>query len=108
MDDFILFKLYKRGIFMLNTDNAPNKNTNPNDIIVADDIGVYFNVGQKQDDFKSRLLNVFKKEEAQDNEVKTIWPLTSINFTGHKGEILGIIGSNGAGKTTLSKIITGI
>src|SRR5699024_10732369 len=35
-------------------------------------------------------------------------PLTDINFTGHQGEILGIIGSNGAGKTTLSKIITGM
>src|SRR5699024_10734711 len=36
------------------------------------------------------------------------WSLTDIDFTGHKGEILGIIGSNGAGKTTLSKIIAGI
>lgn len=93
---------------MLNTDNHPTKSSNPDDIIVADDIGVYFNVGQRQDDFKSRLLHVFSKKENQNNEVKTIWPLTSINFTGHKGEILGIIGSNGAGKTTLSKIITGI
>src|SRR5690625_7037190 len=37
-----------------------------------------------------------------------VWPLTNINFTGYKGEILGIIGSNGAGKTTLCKIISGI
>src|SRR5690625_2647358 len=93
---------------MLKTNNHPTKSSNPNDIIVADDIGVYFNVGQKQDDFKSRLLNVFSKKEKQTNEIKTIWPLTSINFTGHKGEILGIIGSNGAGKTTLSRIISGI
>src|SRR5699024_2608982 len=61
------------------------------------------------DDYKSRIINLFKpKKESPSKQPKKIWPLKSISFTGHQGEILGIIGSNGAGKTTLSKIITGI
>src|SRR5699024_2781806 len=44
----------------------------------------------------------------EEDKNKVVWPLTDINFTGYKGEILGIIGSNGAGKTTLCKIISGI
>lgn len=33
--------------------------------------------------------------------------LNNLNFTLHRGEILGIIGPNGAGKTTLFNVITG-
>src|SRR5699024_6695980 len=60
-----------------------------------------------KDDYKSKVLRYLK--EGRDKEgKKMVWPLTNINFTGYKGEILGIIGSNGAGKTTLCKIISGI
>src|SRR5690625_7426548 len=49
-----------------------------------------------------------EKETKTEQQNKKFWSLKEIIFTGHQGEILGIIGSNGAGKTTLSKIITGI
>ena len=79
------------------------------DVIVADNVGVYFDSGMSQDDYKSRLLNIFtRKSKQEQKQPKKIWPLKDISFRGHKGEILGIIGANGAGKTTLSKVITGI
>jgi teichoic acid transport system ATP-binding protein len=82
---------------------ASNKN-----VIHAENVGVYFDRGTNQDDYKSRLLNVFKRKENKKNQPQKFWSLQDIHFAGHKGEILGIIGSNGAGKTTLSKVITGI
>jgi len=80
------------------------------EVIIAENVGVYFDARNNQDDYKSRLINLFKKREKnlKKSEPRKVWPLKDISFTGHKGEILGIIGSNGAGKTTLSKIITGI
>src|SRR5699024_10633176 len=51
---------------------------------------------------------MFSRKNRDEKKKETIWPLKDIDFTGRKGEILGIIGSNGAGKTTLSKIIAGI
>lgn len=80
------------------------------EIIVAKDIGVYFDSDSNQDDYKSKLINLFKKNKSSDKKSREEkkWPLKAIDFTGYQGEILGIIGSNGAGKTTLSKIITGI
>lgn len=79
------------------------------DVIVAENVGVYFDTSMSQDDYKSRLLNVFKRKSKTDQkQPRKVWPLKDISFKGHKGEILGIIGANGAGKTTLSKVITGI
>jgi len=80
------------------------------EVIVAKDVGVYFDTDSNQNDYKSRLINMFKreKETTTEQQNKKFWSLKEISFTGHQGEILGIIGSNGAGKTTLSKIITGI
>src|SRR5699024_9012934 len=76
-------------------------------VIEAKNIGVSFFPNSQKDDYKSKVLRYLK--EGRDKEgKKMVWPLTNINFTGYKGEILGIIGSNGAGKTTLCKIISGI
>ena len=83
--------------------------SNKEDVIVAEDVGVCFDARSNNDDYKSLILNMFRrKEKAEAKQPKKIWPLKSISFKGHQGEILGIIGSNGAGKTTLSKVITGI
>jgi teichoic acid transport system ATP-binding protein len=76
-------------------------------VIESEGVGVYFDDRAYQDDLKSRAFRMFKRENKKKKNEK-IWPLTSIDFTGYQGEILGIIGSNGAGKTTLSKIIAGI
>src|SRR5690625_5042281 len=99
--------LKKRFSFMVKDQNQMTKPPN-DEVIVAENVGVYFDTSVSQDDYKSRLINIFKKEENKKNQPKKIWPLKDISFTGHQGEILGIIGANGAGKTTLSKIITGI
>lgn len=77
------------------------------EVIVSEDIGVSFYKDSFQDDFKSRVLGMFRRRDRERKKEK-VWPLKDIDFTGHQGEILGIIGSNGAGKTTLSKIIAGI
>ncbi|MFC4025020.1 ABC transporter ATP-binding protein [Oceanobacillus longus] len=76
-----------------------------NDVIRAENIGVSFEDSKYRDDIKSLAFSIFKGRKEKKEKV---WPLKDIEFTGHQGEILGIIGSNGAGKTTLSKIIAGI
>ncbi|HLQ70686.1 MAG TPA: ATP-binding cassette domain-containing protein [Bacillota bacterium] len=94
---------------MLAPDKTKDKTSQENREIViqAKHIGVSFYPDKKKDDVKSLLFS-YLKEGRDPNANKKIWPLTDINFTGYKGEILGIIGSNGAGKTTLCKIISGI
>lgn len=82
-----------------------------NEVIKAKKLGVYFDTRMSDDDYKSRILNMFKRKKDEPTDKKKpriIWPLKNISFTGFQGEILGIIGANGAGKTTLSKVITGI
>ena len=39
---------------------------------------------------------------------KEHYALNDVNFTIHKGETIGIIGTNGSGKSTILKIITGV
>jgi len=86
---------------------AESENQSKEIVIQAKNIGVSFYSDRQKDDYKSRVLR-FLKEGRNKEDTKMVWPLTNINFTGYKGEILGIIGSNGAGKTTLCKIISGI
>lgn len=81
--------------------------TTEDKVIKAKNIGVYFQSGKQQDDYKSKVFRFFKNR-GRVEKPKEVWPLKDVNFEGLQGEILGIIGSNGAGKTTLSKIMTGI
>src|SRR5699024_5073260 len=100
---------YKRGFNMLVSEKkADGTTTEHREIVIqAKNIGVSFYSEKQKDDVKSMLFSYLK--EGRDPEAnKKIWPLTDINFTGYKGEILGIVGSNGEGKTTLCKIISGI
>src|SRR5690625_1156237 len=91
---------------MINEKNSTN-NKNTKDVIEANNLGVFFESGNFHDDYKSRLINLFKKGPKAMKKEK-FWSLKEIDFSGHKGEILGIIGANGAGKTTLSKVVAGI
>src|SRR5699024_4824303 len=88
------------------TEETATTNESREDVIVARNVGVFFEKGKIQDDYKSKLLGMFQRNEEKE-KVKIVWPLEDINFTGVQGEILGIIGSNGAGKTTLSRIKIG-
>ncbi|SFM27336.1 teichoic acid transport system ATP-binding protein [Gracilibacillus orientalis] len=77
-------------------------------VIKAEDLGVAFNANYKRDDYKSIAIKYLSKKEKKKQASKQTWPLRNINFTGYKGEVLGIVGSNGSGKTTLCKALTGI
>src|SRR5690625_4252098 len=83
---------------------------NREEVVIADKVGVSFRTDISKDDYKSRLINLFRRKNRKKdkNKPEKVWALEDITFTGYQGEILGIIGSNGAGKTTLSKVITGI
>jgi teichoic acid transport system ATP-binding protein len=91
------------------TENKPGQEANESREIVlhAKNLGVSFHPGFRTDDYKSHVINFFKKDK-EPRENKITWPIKNLEFTGYKGEILGIIGSNGSGKTTLCKLISGI
>ena len=78
-------------------------------VIKASNLGVSFNTQFSKDDYKSHLMNLFRKrDKTQDVKERDFWPIKNLEFSAHKGEVLGIIGSNGSGKTTLCKLISGI
>ncbi|WP_078594223.1 ABC transporter ATP-binding protein [Evansella clarkii] len=89
------------------TENKTEFNSSGEVVLHAKNLGVSFHSGYRTDDYKSHVINFFKKDKERE-ESKITWPLKNLDFKGYKGEILGIIGSNGAGKTTLCKLISGI
>ena len=84
-----------------------NQEQKLDEIIKAKNVSVSYDNGRIQDDYKSKVFR-FLKNRGSIPKPKKVWPLKDINFSGFKGEIIGIIGSNGAGKTTLSKVIANI
>ncbi len=89
--------------------NEANESTETREVVIsAKNLGVSFHQDFQKDDYKSHVINFFKKKRDEENPKKIVWPLKNLDFKGYKGEILGIIGSNGAGKTTLCKLLSGI
>ena len=82
-----------------------NNASSEQSLIEADNLGVCYNLKFKRDDLRSIVLGSLKKQDVQE---KYNWALSSVDFKGFSGEILGIIGSNGAGKTTLCRVIAGL
>lgn len=87
-----------------------NRDSISNEVIIeAKNLGVCFKLGLQKDDYKSHAINFLKRKNKKNTKhSKEFWPLRNIDFTGYKGEVLGIIGSNGSGKTTLCKLLSGI
>lgn len=59
----------------------------------------------------SKLLevnNLSKKFNLVNKKNENFYALSKVNFSGSRGEIIGITGANGSGKTTLLRIIAGI
>ncbi|MCQ2603528.1 MAG: ATP-binding cassette domain-containing protein [Spirochaetia bacterium] len=75
----------------------------PEKIIDAQNLALYYYADRTCDDFRSMMLNIAKGKKAGRGKK---WILQDISFEGFAGEILGIIGSNGTGKTTLCRILS--
>ncbi|UTR16215.1 ATP-binding cassette domain-containing protein [Salipaludibacillus sp. LMS25] len=96
---------------MFNKNEGVRKRAEREIVIQAENLGVSFIRGYQSDDYKSHLLNLFKKnknEKKSNRKDGDFWPIRHLDFTGYKGEILGIIGSNGSGKTTICKMLSSI
>ncbi|MDG5786700.1 ATP-binding cassette domain-containing protein [Evansella sp. AB-P1] len=87
-------------------EEKPEK-TQKEEVFRIENLGVSFLSGQRSDDYKSHVFNLFQKSKKRKTR-DLIWPLRNIDLVGYKGEVLGIIGSNGSGKTTLCKVLSGI
>jgi teichoic acid transport system ATP-binding protein len=93
---------------LINQKEIENRIDYSKEVIKATDLGVSFSSNHRED-YLSLIIKMFKSQkEPKKSKEKIFWPLRELNFSGYKGEILGIIGSNGSGKTTLCKLITGI
>ncbi|ENH96581.1 teichoic acid ABC transporter ATP-binding protein [Gracilibacillus halophilus YIM-C55.5] len=84
------------------------KNQSDEVVIHAKSLGVTFNPDFQKDDYKSHAIQFLKRKKKSSANKRKVWSLKDVDFTGYKGEVLGIIGSNGAGKTTLCKVLSGI
>ena len=73
-------------------------------LVEAQNMGVKYILGSKNEDFQSRTFNALLKRRKKEE----FWALKDVNFTCYSGEIIGIIGVNGAGKTTLCRLISGL
>lgn len=78
----------------------------PKDIVIQiSDATVRFNMAsEKIDNLKEYFVKILKHQLMFQEFIA----LRNVNFTVHRGEACGIIGTNGSGKSTLLKLICGI
>ena len=73
--------------------NEVNAKKSAEEVVRAEDLTKYYY--QKNDQIFSRKKKIIKSADA-------------INFTLHKGEVLGLIGESGCGKSTIGRILVGL
>ena len=74
-------------------------------IISCENVSIKYMTG----DFKDIGIKEFLLRKLSGKyKTKEFWADKNVNFSIHKGDMLGIIGTNGAGKSTLLKAISGI
>ncbi len=71
------------------------------EVIRAEDLGVFFKTGGREDS-RSLVLQLLTGKKGQNGAFHA---LKGVSFRAFHGEVLGIIGANGAGKTTLCSAI---
>lgn len=71
--------------------------------IRVDHVSKVYKLYDKPTDRVKESLGLTRKKLSRDH-----YALNDLNFTVHRGETVGIIGTNGAGKSTILKIITGV
>ncbi len=83
---------------------APSMDGARPDAIVADDLGVQYNLRfNRKRSMREAFANVLTRQPPE-----RFWALRHLNVRVPHGESLGVIGPNGAGKSTLLQVLAGI
>jgi ABC-2 type transport system ATP-binding protein len=88
----------------MTNNGAPPPITSTGHAIVAEDLGVRFNLRFSRKNSIQRTLGQFLSRDP----VEHFWALRNVSFSVVHGESLAVIGPNGAGKSTLLQVLAGI